>query len=654
MGQPPRRSLMPSLIVVTVIDENDEPPRFPSNSLDISMILPTANGVSVGGQTAQDMDSVGSLRYFIKDQSVPFSVDSKTGDVLVKDSNGISDMTKLFDLEVFVTDGKQSASYVMKISTISTENSKFKFTRNEYHTSLIENTTLPPGSIILSVATIGDKLDHFSIVNPHEAFFIHPGTGVISSSGIALDREKSAIIRLVVQAKSHEKNPVMARALVVVGIENINDETPIFMGTPYDITIGHSDIGTVVLEPKVIDNDEGDVVTISSENMPEYFKIVGGKVVLGKKLPSIEEEDLEFNFKLIAKDNGSVHRVEEPVKIRVVDKARPVFSQNVYTAVISKESTKKSTVLVKVMAKSSLQSKSKGLIGYRILDKKSPFSVDFLTGEVRLNNLKMLAETNYTFEVEAREVTRPKMIAKAQVEIIVKSGITTHAPVFEKLKYTASTPESTSIGQRLLTIKATTSDENDTIEYSLSGSKDIEIHPETGDVTITGQLDYEKTQKYDLKLVATSSGKQVSSEAEFIVLIEDVNDEMPEFIRSDVSAKISDSAITGQFITIMSATDMDTTNSLDEESQKLLYKIVDGDETLFNISPATGELSLARPVEQDDLVNEDTKKVLNVSVTDGMFTAYAKLVVEILRSGSMQPPPRFEQSHYVANALENT
>lgn len=658
MGQPPRRSLMPSLVVVTVIDENDEPPRFLSESIDASILLPTANNVLVGGQQATDVDSTRTLRYFIKGQSVPFYANSKTGDIFVKDSNSVSGEKKSFNVEVFVTDGKQSASYIMKISTSTAENSKFKFTKPEYRTSVIENTTFTPGTVILSVATDGDKLAHFSIINQHEAFFIHPGTGVISSTGLALDREVSSVIRLVVEAKTHEKKPMVARSMVVIDVQNVNDEVPTFLGTPYDVTIGSSEIGTVILEPKVIDKDEGDVVAVSSEDIPEYFKLVDGKVVLAKKLPPVEDQDLEYNFKLIAKDNDSVHRMEEPVKIRVVDRARPVFSLNNYSAVISKEHTKKSTVLIKVSAKSSLPAKSKGLIGYRILDQKSPFTVDFVSGEITLKSSKTLEATEYTFEVEAREVTRPKMTSKAQVKIIVKSKSSSmQPPVFAKEKYTVSTPESASIGQLLLTVKATTSDKNDVVGYRFSEETSVErsfdIHSETGDVTIAKPLDYEKVQKYELKVIATSSSKQVSSEADLIVMIEDVNDEMPVFIKSEVHAQVSDSAISGQFITIMSATDMDTTSSLDNPNQKLLYKIVDGDETLFNISPTTGEVSLARQVEQEDLTNE-TKKVLNVSVTDGMFTAYARLLVEILRSGTMQPPPRFEQSQYVANALENT
>lgn len=661
MGQPPRRSLMPSLVVVTVIDENDEPPRFLSASIEISMLLPTANNVLVGGQQADDVDSIGSLRYFIKDQTVPFYVNSKTGEVFVKDSNSVINEKKTFNVEVFVTDGKQSASYNMKISTTTADNSVFKFTKQEYHVSLLENTTFTAGTVILSVATVGDKLSHFSIVNQHDAFFIHPGTGVISSTELPLDREGSPVIRLVIEAKTHDKKPMVARSIVVINVLNVNDEVPIFLGAPYDVTIGSSDVGTVVLEPKVIDKDEGDVVVISSEDIPEYFNLVDGKVVLGKKLPPVEEHDLEYNFKLIAKDNSSLHRVEEPVMIRVVDRARPVFSQSNYTAVISKESTKKSTVLVKVLAKSSLQAKSKSLIGYKILDQKAPFNVDFVTGEIRLKSSNILETSEYVFEVEAREVTRPKMTAKAQVKILVKSkSFSLQPPAFEKENYTLSTPESTSIGQLLLTIKATTTDSNDTVGYRFSEDaaieKMFEIHSETGDVTIAKPLDYENVQKYELKVIATSSMKQVSSEAQLIVLIEDVNDEMPVFIKSEVEAQVSDSAISGQFITIMSATDMDTTSSLDNSNQKLLYKIVDGDETLFNISPSTGEVSLARQVEQEDLMDESeqTKKVLNVSVTDGMFTAYARLLVDILRSGTMQPPPRFEQSHYVANALENT
>uniref|UniRef100_A0A1I7T8F6 Protocadherin Fat 1 n=1 Tax=Caenorhabditis tropicalis TaxID=1561998 RepID=A0A1I7T8F6_9PELO len=133
LGQPPRRSLLPSLVVVTVIDDNDEPPRFSSESIDVSVLLPTANDVLIGGQTAIDVDSIGSLRYFIKDQTVPYYVDSKTGNVFVKNAKLVTNEKKKCNVEIFVTDGKHSASYTMRVSTSSAENPKFRFRKQEYH-----------------------------------------------------------------------------------------------------------------------------------------------------------------------------------------------------------------------------------------------------------------------------------------------------------------------------------------------------------------------------------------------------------------------------------------------------------------------------------------------------------------------------------------
>ncbi|EGT52030.1 hypothetical protein CAEBREN_12407 [Caenorhabditis brenneri] len=576
MGQPPRRSLMPSLVVVTVIDENDEPPRFLSESIDVSILLPTANNVLVGGQQATDVDSTGTLRYFIKDQSVPFYVDSKTGDVFVKDSHSVSGEIKSFNVEVFVTDGKQSASYIMKISTSTAENSKFKFTKPEYRTTLKENTTFTPGTVILSVATVGDKLAHFSIINQHEAFFIHPGTGVISSSGLALNREVSPVIRLVIEAKTHDKKPMVARSIVVIDVENVNDEAPTFLGTPYDVTIGSSEIGTVVLESKVIDKDEGDVVVVLSKDIPEFFKIVDGKVVIAKKLPPVEDQDLEYNFKLIAKDIDSVHRVEEPVKIRVVDRARPVFSLNNYSAVISKEHTKKSTVLIKVSAKSSLPAKSKGLIGYRILDQKSPFTVNFVTGEITLKSSKTLEATEYTFEVEAREVTRPKMTSKAQVKIIISvMDENDNAPKFEKEKYSGKVKENTKIGEKVMSVKAIDADSEHfgTVSYELeviadalsrdsSGTSSgtpipFTINPQ-GDILVAQPIDYEKIKKYNMKVIAKDGGRPpLVSEALLEITVIDENDHAPVFDDCNMTAVVQEGEAIGHRLLKFSISDLD-------------------------------------------------------------------------------------------------
>lgn len=96
----------------------------------------------------------------------------------------------------------------------------------------------------------------------------------------------------------------------------------------------------------------------------------------------------------------------------------------------------------------------------------------------------------------------------------------------------------------------------------------------------------------------------------------------------------------------------DTVSSI-QGGHRLLYSIIEGDETLFSVAEHSGEVSLLRSIDADDAMNDGGKKVLNVSVSDGLFTAYGQLTVSVAVSGRRQPPPRFEQSQYVVDVREN-
>lgn len=79
--------------------------------------------------------------------------------------------------------------------------------------------------------------------------------------------------------------------------------------------------------------------------------------------------------------------------------------------------------------------------------------------------------------------------------------------------------------------------------------------------------------------------------------------------------------------------------------------MIDGDETLIDIDKHSGVVMLARAIESEDL--ELRYKHLNISVSDGVFTAYAQLVVEVVASPTRRPLPRFEQAQYSASINEN-
>nr|ACI49172.1 hypothetical protein Csp3_JD01.004 [Caenorhabditis angaria] len=650
MGSPSRSSLMPALVIVTILDENDEPPKFLEKSItSFPIYLPTANNIRISPiQNAKDIDTVGRIRYTIKDEEAKsvFAINSTNGDVRIIDAEKLKEKIYVFD--VFASDGIRTDSYSLNIPVSRPEkSSNFRFISQKYSTTILENTTYPVGKPFLSVTAIGGSSVSYSIINPRDEFAIHSGTGIITSTGIAVDREIEAVIRLVVQARSMEQ---IAQTTVEIHVEDLNDEIPMFVSLPYDVSVSmDAKIGDEIIVVRAIDKDEGlnGQIKYSSSNIPPQFSIKeNGKIQVSQKLNSLED----YTFDVIAEDNGNPKlKSTTTVTLRVVDKAQPVFGQQVYTVTISPENIKKGDLIVKVTAKSNINLDG-GIIGFEIVgeneNENELFEIDWQNGEIHLKkDPRKLEKDQYIVEIEAIEATKPKLRSRAKVVINLKSN-KIEAPVFEKKNYLSHIAESSAIGEKVLEIKAERAD-----SYAIKGedSSAFSIDSDTGEIRLAKLLDFETKQMY--KFVATASDKrQIQTDIDINFIIDDVNDETPKFMSSFSSAQIDDSAIPGQFVTILSVTDLDTVSSL-SDNLKLLYKIVDGDETLFDIDSKSGKVTLARLIEEDDVME---KKNLNVSVTDGIFTSYAQLLVDVKKSGTRQLPPRFEQSQYVASALENT
>ena len=81
------------------------------------------------------------------------------------------------------------------------------------------------------------------------------------------------------------------------------------------------------------------------------------------------------------------------------------------------------------------------------------------------------------------------------------------------------------------------------------------------------------------------------------------------------------------------------------------FSIIEGDDSLVHVGKDTGLVTLVRSLSQNDL--ESGEVHFNVSVSDGIFTAYAKLVIRAVASYSLQPPPKFERMYYSATVKEN-
>ncbi|XP_029959835.1 protocadherin gamma-A3-like isoform X32 [Salarias fasciatus] len=139
-----------------------------------------------------------------------------------------------------------------------------------------------------------------------------------------------------------------------------------------------------------------------------------------------------------------------------------------------------------------------------------------------------------------------------------------NAPVFNQTVYKASVMENTMKGVKILTVNATDADSgsNGILAYSLSKMKgslaDIfKIDETTGNIYVSGELDYEKNKKYELRVEAKDQGG-LTGTSKVVIEVLDVNDNAPVINVMSFSSPLSEDSPPGTTIAVLNVKDADS------------------------------------------------------------------------------------------------
>ncbi|XP_061900011.1 protocadherin alpha-4-like isoform X9 [Entelurus aequoreus] len=140
-----------------------------------------------------------------------------------------------------------------------------------------------------------------------------------------------------------------------------------------------------------------------------------------------------------------------------------------------------------------------------------------------------------------------------------------NTPSFSKTLYKVSCSENVPKGTTLLKLNATDLDEGPhaDIRYYLMtrGSGDnsnFMITPETGDLILKGNLDYEEANAYELGVRATDQGASPrSGYAKVLVEVSDVNDNVPEITVTSLMDPVKENVDIGTVVALVTVTDKD-------------------------------------------------------------------------------------------------
>ncbi|XP_042338643.1 protocadherin gamma-A3-like, partial [Plectropomus leopardus] len=139
-----------------------------------------------------------------------------------------------------------------------------------------------------------------------------------------------------------------------------------------------------------------------------------------------------------------------------------------------------------------------------------------------------------------------------------------NSPVFNQSVYKATVTENAAKGTYIITVNATDADSGSygLIYYSISkmqGSIDsiFEINKTTGVIFLSGQVDYEKAKKYEIRIEATDQGALTDS-SKVIVDVTDVNDNPPVINVMSFTSPVSEDSPPGTTVGIINVKDLDS------------------------------------------------------------------------------------------------
>ncbi|XP_074866062.1 protocadherin alpha-13-like [Carettochelys insculpta] len=161
---------------------------------------------------------------------------------------------------------------------------------------------------------------------------------------------------------------------------------------------------------------------------------------------------------------------------------------------------------------------------------------------------------------------KPELTGTAQLVISVLDA-NDNAPVFNQSVYRVRLPENAANGTLVVKLNATDLDEgvNKDIAYGFSnlaarGVRELfTIDENTGEIWLTGHLDFEDRKLYDIKVVATDkSAFPLTGHSTLLVEVLDVNDNAPELRVTSLSVPVPEDAPPGTVVAVISVSDRDS------------------------------------------------------------------------------------------------
>ncbi|XP_023781527.1 protocadherin-23 [Cyanistes caeruleus] len=642
-------------VICTVLDENDHPPTFLLPPSEI--FIPENQQPSVVYIIrAVDMDAGknGALRYKIIGGNVGeyFTLNNTSGKLLFTrslDREDISNFTLVIECHDLGSPSRSSTAQLY-LTVLDENDHSPLFAKTRYQISVTED--LEEGSAILDLsasdedAGLNGEVMYSLIDDTYGAFAIDSVTGSIITTK-ALDREtKSQYTFRAVASDRSTHFPRSTTVSVVVHVDDVNDNDPIFLQNPVRVfvpaeTAVNETVATVRAEDVDLGSNGAIVFNLMMAETIFQIDMKTGDIILREPLAT---KDFSTQLLVTASDQGIAPRTATAVVIIFTEEQEEVisFSRSLYEASVPENSAAGTSLLTVEAYEHRFTGED---IKYSIFGDQEIFSIHPATGTITVKELKYL-DYEVKHKIHLTVVAENSFNAVYCGVTVLIQDMNDNAPKFEQSYYKASVWEGQSPKRDIIQVFATDLDSglNGETEFSiLSGNENATflIDSARGILATNTGLDYENTPSYRLVVQAADKGNPRLSATSIVrIQVLDVNDNAP-VVQPLGEVKVPENALPGFIVTQVSASDADSRPAL---QFGFIYDT--SPEMKFSIDQYTGVIIVVEPLDFE----ETAVYTLHIVVSDSVHQTEAELTILVLDINDN--PPVFTQDFYQVNLPE--
>ena len=490
----------------------------------------------------------------------------------------------------------------------------------------------------------------------------------------ALDREVQDQYTLSLWAYDGGDMPNSAAMEIMVGVEDSNDNDPIFENPSYEVTVPedipvHSTISQVIAHDLDIGENGRIQYMFSAQTSSLYGQIFGinpdsGEIYLKSKLD--HELVKVYNLLVTGQDMGPDSQPSDTNVIIHVhdanDNAPIIIVNTLSTSGPNSAEIPENSPVSTFVAHVTVTDPDSGMNGrYNCSLTDHAFTLQateyeteyriFTTGEL---DREIMPEYNLAMVCLDHGKDPQRAVQNIHVKI---TDINDNAPEFSRLSYTASIIENSYQGASVLAVTAMDSDLGNNAELYYTLSQNVhgifDIDQRTGTIRAKSLIDHEEMSQYRFYVMATDSGSpSLSASASVVVMVEDVNDEKPVFSENSYIFSVRENQEPGTLVGTVSATDADG-----PPYNQFFFSFVQGRSSTksFMIDPKSGRIMLRERLDREMKNMYQIIVAAKDSTSHSQFTSTATVTVNVADDNDNSPifdyPTPYNHTVYISNRV---